>query len=424
MTKKDYNMIVLITLLLFALSGCRPADKQDAQAKTPQEKTISVMTYQVQPETISRYLKLTGGIEAGSETLVYSQTTEKLERIKVKIGEQVKTGQVLAIQSGRAQQQNVKQVEAAVKNTMAQEVLAQQNHTRNEQLLSKQIISQQQFDQTETALKMAKLSVEQTQAQLAQVQEQQGNTVIKAPFAGKVAQILFNEGDMVSAGVAVFKIVNTGTFKAKLDVPESDATNISLGQAVIATFPAIPDAEFTGSITRVDEAIDPDKRALEIEVSFGKPNGETKPEQNSTAKTEQGDETKSEQANASSPAAPQSQGNLSAMKSGQFGQFKIEMQRHDNAVAIPDNALMTQTTVNVNERGEQITSNTYYVYVVEQGKALMKTVTPDIYASGRVELTSGVNGGDAVIVTGQNIVKNGSPVTIVNQQAHVEDKNK
>jgi hypothetical protein len=49
---------------------------------------------------------------------------------------------------------------------------------------------------------------------------------------------------------------------------------------------------------------------------------------------------------------------------------------------------------------------------------------PGIYASGRVELTSGVNVGDTVVVTGQNVVKNGSSVTIANQQAHVEDQNK
>ncbi len=50
----------------------------------------------------------------------------------------------------------------------------------------------------------------------------------------------------------------------------------------------------------------------------------------------------------------------------------------------------------------------------------MKTVTPGIYSSGRVELTSGVNIGDAVVVTGQNVVKNGDPVTTLNQQARVQ----
>ncbi|MDY0093075.1 MAG: efflux RND transporter periplasmic adaptor subunit [Candidatus Vecturithrix sp.] len=403
MTKKDFSIIVGVAFLLFALSGCRRSDIQTAQAEAPQEKAVSVLTYEVRPDTISRYIKLTGGLEAGNETLVYSQSTEKLEQIKVKIGQQVKANQVLAIQSGRALQQSVKQAEAAFQSVMAQEELAKKNHTRNEQLFQEQIISKQVFDQTATALKTAKLAVAEAQARLAQTQEQQGDTVIKAPFAGKVAQIFFHEGDMVSSGQAVFKIVNTGTFKAKLNVPETEATYISLAQPVIATFPAIPDAKFVGSITRIDEAIDPNKRSLEIEVSFVNPSADT------------------EQAQSDAAGNPgQAQGNLASLKSGQFGQFKLEVERHEQTVSIPDNALMTQTGVKVNELGEQITFKTYYVYVVEQGKAVMKTVTPGIYSSGRVELTSGVNIGDAVVVTGQNVVKNGDPVTTLNQQARVQ----
>ena len=387
------NALALVSLM-FVQYGCSRPEQGEAQASIPQEKTISVVAYQTRPETISQYLKLTGGIEAGSETLVYSETTEKLEQIKVKVGEEVSADQVLAIQAGRTQQQSVKQAKAAVENAKAQEELAQQNHARNEQLFREKIISKQQFDQTETALKSATLTVEQAEAQLAQSQEQQGNTVIKAPFAGKVAQVFFNKGDMVSSGQAVFKIVNTGTYKAKLDVPETHASYIFVGQTVLAAFPAIPETEFVGAVTRIDEAIDTDKRALEIEVSFAPPSDDA--------------------------AQPAPQNSLAALKSGLFGQFKIEMQRHENSVVIPDNALMTQTTVNVNDRGEQVTSKTHYVFVVEQGKALAKTVIPGIYASGRVELTSGVNMGDAVIVTGQNIVKDSDAVVIANQQARVE----
>jgi RND family efflux transporter MFP subunit len=433
------NSIVILVITLGLLSGCRSKAMPNAQAqKGPpgkmggpqisQEKSVPVRVYQVQPDTISRYLRLTGGLEAGNETLVYSQSTAKLEKLKVKTGEEVKANQVLAIQSSRTLQEGVKQAEAALQTAIAQEELAKQNHTRNEQLFKEQIISKQAFDQTATAVKTATLAVEQAQAQLAQAREQQGNTVITAPFAGKVAQIFFNEGDMVSSGQAVFKIVNTGTFKATLDVPETEAANVSLGQTVLASFPAIPDAEFSGTITRIDEAIDPEKRALEVEVTFANSDGDPglaqddqpKPEQADTGNPEQDDQPKLEHADASGPVVAPPQRDFAALKSGQFGQFEIEIQRHENAVVIPDNAIMTQTEVEVNARGEQTTFKTYYVYVVEQEKAVKKIVKPGIYASGRVELTAGVNMGEAVIVTGQNTVKDGAAVAIVNQQARVE----
>ncbi len=425
------NSSVILLMALVLLSGCRkPEMSSQAQAQPgppgkmgapqmAQEKTVSVMVYTVRPDTISRYLRLTAGLEAGDETLVYSETTAKLERIRVKVGEQVKANQVLGVQSSRTLQESVKQAEAALQSAIAQEEQARQDHARNEKLYKEQIISQQAFDQTATAVKTAALTVEQAQSQVAQAKEQQGDTVITAPFAGKVAQIFCNTGDMVSAGSAVFKIVNTGTFKAKLDVPEAEAANVSLGQTVLATFPAIPDAEFSGTMTRIDEAIDSQKRTLEVEVSFADSVGEPDTTQNSQSKPEQADAERPEQGGVNAVAV-HPRGDFSALRSGQFGQFKIEIQRHENAAVIPDNALMTQTTVNINERGEQVTSKAYYVYVAEQGKAVMKSVTPGIYEEGLVELTSGVNIGDAVVVSGQNVVKNGSTVAIVNQQARVQ----
>lgn len=116
MKKKDYMTIVCLVFLLFAPSGCRQAEMPEANAENIQEKTVSVMTYEIRPDTISRYVKLTGGLEAGNETLVYSESTEKIEQIKIKVGQQVKANQVLAIQSGRVLQQSVKQAEAALQS--------------------------------------------------------------------------------------------------------------------------------------------------------------------------------------------------------------------------------------------------------------------------------------------------------------------
>ena len=399
------NMMIITAVALSLLSGCRKTEAPEANAEAPKETSVSVMVYHIQPESISRYLTLTGGLEAGDETLVYSETTEKLETIKVEVGDQVKANQVLAVQSGRTLQESVRQAEAALKNAEAEQKLSQQNYTRTAQLYHEQILSKQDFDEAETEVETAKSAVEEAQAALAQAREEQGDTLIRAPFAGKVAQIFFNKGDMVSSGEAVFRIVNTKTFKATLDVPETDTAYVALGQNVIATFPAIPETEFSGKITRVDEAIDPDKRALEIEVSFA----------NSDAEQDEKDQKdeNSEQEGAENEAPRQ---NIAVLRSGQFGQFRLEVEHYDKVVVIPDNAVITQTEVDVDEQGKQLTFKTHYVYVVEQGKATKRVVTTGTYSSGRVEITSGLNVGDTLIVTGQNVVKEGNPVNIKNQQ--------
>ena len=79
-----------------------------------------------------------------------------------------------------------------------------------------------------------------------------------------------------------------------------------------------------------------------------------------------------------------------------------------------DTAVMAQTEVKLNNKGEQETFTTYYVYVVEEERARKREVTPGIYAQGQIELTSGINAGDTIIVVGQNIVNDGNLVKVLN----------
>jgi membrane fusion protein (multidrug efflux system) len=363
---------LLIVSTLVALTGCR---RQPENAEVKEETATPVMVYVARPDTISKYLKLTGGIEAENEALVYSKSNEKIEEILVKIGDQVKADQVLLVQSTQLLQQGITQAESAVNSATAQYELAQQDYARVERLYKENISSKQQFDQVQTQLKAAKAGLEQAQSRLKQAKEQYQSSVVKAPIAGKVAMVFFQEGQIAPVGQPVIKITHTSSVKAKLYVPETDLAFISVGQPVIATFPAFPDTEFPGTVDRVDEAVDPQKRALAIEVRI-------------------------ENANP-------------MLKSGQFGQFLIEIQRHADAIVVTDTAVMTETEVKLTDKGKQETFQTSYVFVVENDRASKRVVTPGIYAQGRIELTSGIMVGDNIIVMGQNLVNDGDLVKIV-----------
>ena len=415
MTCHKINILGLLVLMSLVLNGCRQAEVKNVDADEEKEKSVPVMIYKTKPETISRYLKLTGGLEAQNETMVYSQTTEKLASIKVKTGDKVKKGQVLAIQYNQILKQSIAQYEAAVQTALAEDELAQQDHQRTQELYNKQILSKQELDQAESEIKSKSARVNQARAQLSRAKEEYANSFIKAPFAGKVAMVFYEEGDMVNSGEAVVKIVNASTVKAKLEVPENYISYISLGQRVFATFPAIPDKQFVGVITQIDEAIDPDTRSLEIEVNL-----ENAPYTKEKQEVAQGaDESKNaentEKASAEKSASPETP-SKPLLKSGLFGEFKIEIERHEHVVVISDNAVISQTEVELNEFGEQKTVKTSHVYLIEQGRAKLQDVETGIYSSGRVELTSGITIGDEVIVVGQNIVKDGDSVTITNSQ--------
>ena len=258
MAKKNILAVGLLVFLLVVFAGCH---RQAEEQAVKEETAVPVMVHVAKPETISRYLKLTGGIEAENEALVYSKTSETIEKILVKIGDQVKRDQPLVIQSSQILQQGIMQAESALRSTKSQHELVRQEYERTERLFRENIISQQHLEQAKTQFEAAEAGVEQAESRLNQAREQYETSVIKSPFAGKVAMIFFQAGQTAPAGQPVVKIVHTSAVKAKLYVPEIDLAHVAIGQKVIATFPAFPDVEFTGSVDRMDEAIDPLKRA-------------------------------------------------------------------------------------------------------------------------------------------------------------------
>ncbi len=295
----------------------------------------------------------------------------------VKLGETVQTDQILALQYNKSLKESVNQATASLSNAQSQYDMTKTDFERMERLNKNKAISQQQFDQSKAQFKAAKSTLDQAKATLKLMQEQYENSLIKAPFSGKVAIIYYDKDQMVQSGQPVFKIVNAKNIKAKLALPEVDISRVAVGQRVFVTFPALADTQFTGVVYRVDEAIDPDTRTLEIKVRMDNPNG--------------------------------------MLKSGQFGQFMIEIQRHEQTLVITDNAVMTQTEVEVTDEGEQKEIKRYYIYLVKNGKAEKQFVKPGLYSKGRMELIEGTSAGDSLIVMGQNIVKDGNPVRVVNK---------
>ncbi len=102
------------------------------------------------------------------------------------------------------------------------------------------------------------------------------------------------------------------------------------------------------------------------------------------------------------------------LKSGMFGEFSIEIQKKENTIVIPENALLSRTEVLTNrETGLQNSVKKYFVFVIQEGKAYLKEVQTGLGSDGRIEITGGLRSGDSVIIVGQNIVKEGNKVNII-----------
>lgn len=364
------NLLTLLIIGILFLSSCKTED--DVQV----EKSIPVNIYKIQPDTISRYIKLTGSITGENDAIVYSKISEKLDRIYVKPGQKVNNDEVLAEQYNALLEQSVELAKAALKTAQAQYELVSQDYERMGELYKQKAVSPQQYDQAETQKKTAEAGLEQAKLQLEQANENYQNSFIKAPFRGIVGAVFFEENQMVPAGQPVVQIVNTNVMKSKLQLSSKDISDVSIGLPVLVKFPSIPGKEYKGKVININHAVNKLSNLLEIEVQLINPDNK--------------------------------------IKSGIFGEFLIETATKKGTIVLPENSLMQRTEIIVDKKtGVRETMKKYFVFAVENGYSKLKEVKTGINSDGRIEILKGLENADTVIVIGQNVVRDGQKVKIV-----------
>ena len=367
MNKKLLGLLILG--ILFS-NACTDTDTVE------EEKLIPVKIYGVRPDTISSYIRLTGSVTGENDADVYSKISEKLDKVFVRPGQRVSNGQILAVQHNVTLKQSVDLAKTAVKTAQSQYDLVSQDFERMDELYKQRAVSQQQFDQIKTQKETAETSLELAKLQLEQADENYQNSFIKAPFAGIVGAIFFEEGQMVPAGQPVIQVVSSGAMKSKLKVPSNEISSLSVGQSVDIKFPSIIGKEYKGKVVRINHAIDQVSNLLEIEVQLLNPDKE--------------------------------------IKSGIFGEFLIQTSSKAGVIAVPENSLMQRTEIIVNKQtGVQQAVKKYFLFSVENGFAKLKEVKTGINSDGRIEIVNGLKKSDSIIVVGQNVVRNGQKIKVV-----------
>ncbi|MBN1639287.1 MAG: efflux RND transporter periplasmic adaptor subunit [Ignavibacteriales bacterium] len=369
-TKLKIVISFLLTIFLLVLLSC------GSETEKQEEVVVPVKVYNVQPESLIQYLKLTGTITAGKDQILYSKMYERIEKLYVKAGDRVSTNQTIARQYNASLSQGVEVAKANLNNAETQYELAKQNFQRMERLFEQRAISTQQFDQASAQFKAAGTGLEVARAQYHQSLENYQNSIIKSPFSGVVAAVFIEQNQTVSTGQKIAQIIDPSTMKSKIKVASRDISLIKIGKEVEVSIPSIPNKKYNGNIKTIDQAVDPVSKTLEIEVVI----------------TDADDN----------------------IKSGMYAEYMIPINSVERAKVVPETALLSQTEVQINrETGTQETLKRYFLFVVENGKAKMKEVQVGLISNNRVEITEGLNFNDKVIVVGNNIVQDNQKVNII-----------
>lgn len=310
------------------------------------DRVVPVATAPVEVGTIARSITVSGVVEPLRSVGINSQASGALLEVRVQEGDVVRPGAVLARLDDREIRAQLLSAEAAYE-------VAAAAFERSERLFEQQVVTRAEYDRDRGAKVAAEAQVEQLRTRL-------GYTTVRAPIGGIVTEKLVEAGDIVSAQTRLFRLADTDTLVVRVQVSELDVVELETSRAVGVTLDAYPQREFEARVRRIFPTADPATRLVPVEVALG-------PE-------------------AAEIARP-----------GFLARTRFALNARSGVRLVPASAI-------VGDAGAPA------VFVVQDGRALRRTVETGMTSEGRVEIVAGLEPGEVVVVAGNNSLRDGAQV--------------
>ncbi|MDX1672556.1 MAG: efflux RND transporter periplasmic adaptor subunit [Balneolaceae bacterium] len=249
---RRYLYLSLIPVLL-AATGCTPSEKQSP----PEElvKTVNVETTEVEPQLFERFLRLVGTVESQNDVLVSAEVAGRIENYLVGKGERVRKNQTIAKIDDAQLLREKERLEALTEQS-------RENFQRLERIYKQDKIG------SEMDYLNAKYTYQQNRAALEAVKVSLDKTTVKAPFEATVERKMVEEGEMVSPGVPMARLIGLNRLKITAGVPSRFSGTVHTGDPVQVWFDFENSDTLNYPITFVGQSIDKQARTFEIEVTL------------------------------------------------------------------------------------------------------------------------------------------------------------
>jgi membrane fusion protein (multidrug efflux system) len=320
---------------------------------------ITVNTLTINPVEWNPTYETVGAVQAVQGTEVSPIVSGMVTKILFNSGDIVKKNQVLIILDTDVQQAQVSQARALANYD-------KQTYERYKTLFHQGVVSAQDLDQSASSYGQALASLHQQEALLEQ-------KYIVAPFAGRVGIRDVSLGQYLNAGTMVTNIQSINPMYINFQVPEQFLTQLYLGQPVRMTIDTFPGVIFKGKISAFDAQVADNTKSITVQATA--PNIDKK----------------------------------AMMLPGMQVNIAVILPQKGKVIAIPQQAL-----------NYSLYGNTVFVIkpsTDKQGKpdviASQVAVTPGDQQGNLVEIFSGLNKGDEIVVDGQIKLQNNNPVKVV-----------
>jgi RND family efflux transporter MFP subunit len=239
---------------LIACSPSRPASPTAQAGQDAQKNTVVVQVAPVAKRDFKSDLVISGVISSETEARLSFKTGGIIESMKVRDGDQVRQGQLLATL-------NPTEINAQVEQAREGLDKAQRDLGRAKDLFSQGVATQEQLDNATTAF-----SVGQQTLEIARFN--QSRSEIFAPASGVVLRKLMNEGEMAGPGTPVFLFAGDGArdWVLRCGVSDRNWARLAKGDAATMTFDAFPGESFPGVVSSIAQGADSASGLYQVEV--------------------------------------------------------------------------------------------------------------------------------------------------------------
>lgn len=334
----------LAALCLFACGG--GDDQAGFQMPPP---VVEVVT--VEPETVRDTITLVGQLESESSVEVRPELDGIIESIDFVEGQTIKKGDLLISLRDAEQAAHVREAKARAK-------LAEEIFRRVTALAQKEVSAQTEYDKASAELEVARAEVQLREVELAK-------TKVRAPFDGVVGARRVSPGERVRRSTILVRIDAVDRLQLVFAVPEIGVPFVRTGMPVTITVKPFPEMRFAGEVFFVSPTLDSATRRLTLKAWV--PNAERK------------------------------------LQPGLFAQLEVQLAERENALVIPDSAIMVDQT------------GSFVWRVAPDGTASRAAVEIGLRKAARVEIAGGLEAGDRIVSAGTQKVTEGGPVVIAGQ---------
>jgi RND family efflux transporter MFP subunit len=357
-SRLKYPLLLALAACILAFCGC--AEEVSSATAKPVEKPVEVNGVHPHRGEVSRFINLPGEVRPLYEVTLFAKVDGYLDKLTVDKGDSVKAGDLIA-------DIDVPELRANLVKYKAELELAQAEFKQ----ISEASAADSEAAKNRLAVASGKLAVAKGNVQYTESMLKYARVV--APFSGIITKRYVDPGAYIPVpnaastpeAAAIVNLTDFKTVRLQVAVPETEATRVKIGQSIRWTADDFPGEHFDGTVTRAYWALDKATKTMLTETQMANPGMKLQP--------------------------------------GMLVNARVGIEKKSDALLLPSEALVKEKTNS-------------FIFIFNDGKIKKAPVEVGFNDGTNVEIVSGIKPADLAIVPGQQTLRDGQLVKVMEEK--------